>query len=579
MKSFKKILAGVLALCCALSVSACKKKGGGGDEVPNIDEGTTYTLNIYRARNSGMIDGDRDDAVKALIEQKFKADTGISINLDVQLYTNTQIKDIVAINYNNKNQNIDAIFHYLSEDAGSAITGYAKDVSAVKDLDPVLEMYGQNFLAKIQENDDGNLADRSGYFKSSDGKYYRTALSSYSKEGGFGILMRKDYMRDVMSVTGLDPEDYDISNDGFKSMTVSEFEKVMTAIKNNSAENGVVIPVQGAPWDLQRVVATAYGVYAMSGYGLDSNGKFVPQQFTPGWDKYVDLMYRWSSSGIWEKNSNNTTDDQRQTNFVGGRAAAYLAYPTAEQLINLSRKVTLADPSAELMVIAPFACEDANGDAIMENGEQVVNGNLKSNRSFYGGIVHYNSKNYQVLIKYLDWMYSNPDNYELCLYGEKGVDWVDGPDFVYNGKTYKTWKYPTNKTSEYLLKPPYSGKYMLLENVNVSNRISGHYSTVEKLWYTSLYFDFPQFGNTEIEGIWMPMPSRAQSVNASEIDGEYVEEIRSYAWAGQLNKGKTPTTILGEYVNKYRSSMSGYLDYVDGEYQAAKQYFAQKYAE
>lgn len=568
MKTLKRIAAALLATCALVPMAAC---GGGGGAM----EGDTYVLTIYRSRDSGMTDGERDDEVKAAIEEEFYKDTGIRISLNVQLYTNTQIKDVVAVNFGNKNKNIDAIFHYLSEDAGSAITGYAKDATATIDLDPVLNEYGQNILAKIQENDTDNIADRSGYFKY-DGQYYRTALTSYAKEGGYGILMRKDMMNAVKDVTGLDPEDYDITNDGYKSMTISQFEAVMTAIKQN--ETSVNIPVTGAPWDLQRVVATAYGVNAMSGYGLDDNGKLVPAQFTQGWDKYVDLMYRWSSTGVWEKESDTTSDDQRQSNFVAGRAAAYMAYPTAEQLIDLSRRVYAADPSAELMVIAPFASEDSNGNSLYnQDGSQVVNGNMKGYRSFYGGIVPYNSKNYEILIQYIDWMYSDAENYELCLYGVKGEDWVDGDDFVYEGKTYKTWRYPDDKADAYLSKPPYTGKYMLLQNINVSNRISGHYNTTEKKWYTSLYFEFPQYGNTDIEGIWQPTPSRTHATIASALDGDYVDGIRAYAWAGKTFNGKTPTEKLAEHVSTYKSSASAYLEYVNDEYLASRAYFAQKY--
>lgn len=570
MKKIRRMVALCLAACAAATFTACGKKDQG------TMDGETYVLTIYRSRDSGMTDGNRDDAVREAIETAFYDDTGIKISLNVQLYTNTQIKDVVAVNFGNKNKNIDAIFHYLSEDAGSAITGYAKDSTATIDLDPVLEEYGQNVLAKINENDEDHIADRSGYFNDG-GTFHRTALTSYAKEGGYGVLVRKDYMEAVKGITGLDPEDYDIVNEGYKSMTVSEFERVMKAIKENVED--VNISVTGAPWDLQRVVATAFGVNSMSGYGLNENGELVPAQFTPGWDRYVDLMYRWSSSGIWEKESDTTSDDQRQSNFVAGKVAAYVAYPTAEQLIDLSRRVYASDPSAELMVIAPFASEDEKGNCLYnEDGTQVVNGNLKGYRSFYAGIVPYNSSNYEILIRYIDWMYSDPENYELCLYGVKGVDWVDGEDFVYEGKTYRTWRYPDEKADEYLSKPPYTGKYMLLQNVNVSNRISGHYNTVEKTWYTSLYFEFPQFGNTEIEGIWQPQPSRAYATIASSMDGDYVDNIRAYAWAGRTNGGQTPTQLLKQHVETYKASAADYLKYVNDQYVASKEYFAEKYA-
>lgn len=568
----KKILSCLLSIGMAAMCAFLPGCSGNNNAVM---DGDAYVLTIYRSRSSGMTDGERDDAVKEAIEEKFYKDTGTKISLNVQLYTNTQIKDVVAVNFGNKNKNIDAIVHYLSEDSGSAITGYAKDSTATIDLDSTLARYGQNILAKISENDTNNIADRSGYFNDG-GTYHRTALTSYTKEGGFGILVRKDYMEAVKEYTGIDPEDYDILNENYKSMTISQFEKVMAAIKQYN-EN-VNISVTGAPWDLQRVVATAYGVNALSGYGLDDNGNLVPAQFTSGWEKYVDLMYRWASTGIWEKESDTTSDDQRQSNFVSGKVAAYLAYPTAEQLIDLSRRVYANDPSAELMIIAPFASEDEKGESLYnEDGTQVVNGNMKGYRSFYGCIVPYNSANYEIVIQYIDWMYSSADNYELCQYGVKGVDWVDGEDFVYEGKTYKTWRYPDEKADEYLSKPPYTGKYMLLENINVSNRISGHYNTTEKAWYTSLYFEFPQYGNTDIEGIWQPQPSRAYATTASALDGDYVNNIRSYAWAGKMNGSKTPTQILAEHIANYKVSAADYLSYVNEEYLKSREYFSNKY--
>lgn len=572
----KKILAIVLAICSLLMCVGCVDSGDGSDD-PTIDEGKTYTLTIYRSRDSGMTDGERDEAVKAAIEEKFYKETGIKIVLDVKIYTNTQITDMVDVNFNNKNKNIDGIIHYLSEDTGSAITKYAKDVESVIDLDPVLAEYGPNILAAIRENDTNHIADRSGYFPY-DGEYYRTALTSFAKEGGFGILMRKDLMAAVQDKTGLNPDDYDITNPNYKSMTISEFEKVMRAIKEDTG-NDVSIPVTGAPWDLQRTVATALGVNTMSGYGLDENGKYVPQQFTPNWSKYVDLMYNWAKDGIWESESNSVTDDQRQTWFIAGTAAAYLAYPTAEQLIALSKKFYAANTgSEELMVIAPFASENEKGECLYEDGKQVVNGNLKTYRSFYGMIIPYRSENYPVLIKFLDWTYASAENYELCKYGVKGVDWVEGDDFVSNGVTYKTWAYPDGKAEEYLQKPPYTGKFLLLPNINISDRICAHYDTTEKLWYTELYYGFPQFGDPNTEGIWLPEVPREFSSAVTEVEGQYVDEIRSFAWVGLKNQGKTPVELLQEY-HGLRTTYADYFNWLDAQYQSAQGYFANKYAE
>ena len=67
MKIFKKALAMLLALCTIVPFAACGKGNGGG--------GDTVKLTVYRARSSGMTDGDRDTAVKKAIEDKFYKDT------------------------------------------------------------------------------------------------------------------------------------------------------------------------------------------------------------------------------------------------------------------------------------------------------------------------------------------------------------------------------------------------------------------------------------------------------------------------------------------------------------------------
>lgn len=566
----KKILTILLAFTLLFGIISCKRN-------PTAQEGDAYVLTIYRSRDQGMTDGERDDAIRTAIEEKFYADTGTKIKLDLNLYTNEQINNIVDVNFNNKNKNIDAFIHYMSEDDGSAIIKYAKDSASTIDLDPVLNQYGTNILANINKNDDNHLADRAGYFKSADG-YQRKALTSFSNEGGYGILVRKDLMKKVQSVTGLDPEDYDITNESYKHMTLTQFESVMRAIKENTS---VATPVNGKPWDIGRVFGTTFGIDALSGYGFDENGNYVPAQFSVNFDKYVDLMYRWARDGIWETESNTTTDDQRLTNFIAGKCACYVAYPKVELLVSVAKKFYAANTgNEEVMVIAPLASEDADGNALVNaDGSAVVNGNLKTNRGYYGMIVPYRSQNYEILIKYLDWMYSSAENYELCQYGVKGVDWVEGEDFVYNGKTYKTWAYPDGKADEYLAKSPYSGKYVLLPNVNLSNRICAHYETTYKMWYTSCYFEFPTFALDNTEGIWISEPTRDLALQASDIDGDYVDTVRSYAWVGQKLNGKTPSETLASYVVEKRQKDAAFLAFANSEYKSAIEFFNNKYGD
>lgn len=564
----KKIIVFAMTLMFALiAFSGCKNPNQGM-------VGDAYLLTIYRARSSGMRDGVDDNEVAKALEDKFFKDKGIKIKLEMRMYTNNDLPQQVDLNFPNTNQSMEAVIHYLSEDVGSAITKYAKEEDATIDLDPYLEQYGQHILEKIRQNDTDHLSERAGYFPIGD-TYKRNALTSFEEEGGFAILVRKDYMRQVKTITGLDPEDYDILNENYENMTVHEFEQVMRAIKNNV--DGIQYPVSGYPWDLTRVIATAFGVDGWN-YGVDSEGNFVPPQFMLGYERFIDLMYRWSKDGVWETDSTAITEETRLTKFVAGQSAAFLCYPEAKQLIRISKTFYEANPGAELMVIAPLANNYDNGDPVMENGERQVFGNLKSPRAFSGLIVPFKAKNTEILIKFIDWLYENPENYDLAKYGIKGKHWIEGPDKTVGGKTYKTWAYPDAKASQYLVNPPYSGMWDILPNINVSNRISAHYNTVETKWYATIYHSFPTFSNTDTEGIWLPSIPRELAVQAQDVDGKFVENVRGKAWAGILGEGgKTPKQLLQSYITDVQNADREYFDFLTQSYNKANAFLSQKF--
>lgn len=572
------LLAGMLLISSAAVFTGCRQNTG--------MKGDAYVLNIYRARDSGMVDGTRDEQVRQAIEEKFAKDTGINISLQVNVQNNEDLPDKINVLFGV--EEIDAICHYMSEDAGSIVTKYAKEPDSTIDLDPLLAEYGQDYLKQLQTNDPGHLSDRAGYYpitSNNNVTYKRTALSSITNEKGFGVIIRKDLMRAVMAQTGLNPEDYDILNDNYKSMTVSQFEKLMIAIKNDPNNSVGDRPIMGQPWDLGRVVAPALGVNGMADITKDADGKFVPNQFGENYGKLINLMYRWANSDLklWENDAQTTTDSTRQSRIIAGIAAAYCAYPTAEECIKLNQRFKAANsashPEWELMMIAPFASEDENGDPIVNaDGKQQVNGNVKIARSFYGVTVPYNSINSDKLVMFINWMWSNKENYDLCKYGVKGVDWVEGTWTDDQGNTYDTWQYPANKKTEYATKPPYSGKYLILENVKVSNRINGAYSEDEKKWYTRAYNDFPVYGDTETEGIWLPEIPRNYASDESDITGSFVQQVRSPAWAGVKGEGGvTPDESLINYVATMRSKYGSYLDYIDAQYNRGIEYFKNKY--
>ena len=154
MKKITKILlVFLIAALCVGSFAAC----GGGSGGTTSDG--RYILSVYRGRSSGMIDGKDDALVTEAIEKKFKEDTGIGIDLQMTLETNTSIPQKVDLDYSKKDKQMDLVFHYASEDVGSAIVKYAKESESVKEVEGLLEQYGQHILAAIRQGDTIHIAE------------------------------------------------------------------------------------------------------------------------------------------------------------------------------------------------------------------------------------------------------------------------------------------------------------------------------------------------------------------------------------------------------------------------------------
>lgn len=552
----KKIISIILMLIICMSVfAACSEK---------LDAGTTELV-FYRARSNNMSDGTYDDDVTKALEDKFYEDTGNKIKLTMKMYSGDDLPTQVDANYNRAKSQMDAVSHYVSEDGGSAILKYAKEPEATLDLEPLLEQYGQHILEAIRKNDTDHLAERAAYVPVN-GEFKMNILPSYEQERCFGILLRKDMVEAVEQKTGIIAEKYDVLNDDYENMSFADFDKVMRAIKEQYAGK-IQYPVTGAAWDIGRVFAPVFGVDYMNSV-LDQNGKIVPSQLNPNYDKYLELMYTWAKDGVWEKDSANMQDDKRLNMFVSGQAACFIAYPEITNLITVANKFNAAnnDPNAELMMIAP-----------LKNDQGVVNGFMKESRCFEALILPFKTKNAELTIKFIDWMYSDAENYELAKYGIKGVHWVDGEDFVVGDKTYKTWQYPDEKTDEFNLKKPYSGMWEILPNINVSNRINAGYSTNEKTWYVRCTQEFEFFGSEETESYWFADTPSKYNQEADKL-GFYVGNIRGKAWAGiEDDQGRTPMEMWRTYCDDIYVSCADYLNYLDGEYKKAQSFFAEKF--
>lgn len=556
MKRLKNILVFFLITFFCIGAVACKDNGG-------LDP-DTHLLTFYTYRDVGVVDGTEDEVVAEAIGNKFFEDTGIKIKLDVKLYTQADLPIKVDMDWIKKTADLDGVIHYISEDAGCATLKYATEEDTVKDMAPLLETYGKNILAKISENDTDHFFEKASYVRCGD-EFKRNYITSVTPTSRYGMLIRKDLMRSVQSITNLDPEDYDVMNDGYKNMTITQFNDLVYALKENVSSIKYVIAAY--PWDLNNVIAPVFETDAYT-IQQDSDGRYVPTQFTTNMAEYSQQLYEWARDGIWENESLNATNTDRRGWFSLGQAAVFASTPTIDNLIGTARYLQTANPNAEYMMIAPLADE---------NGE--VHGNKKGTDPD-AMIIPEKSTDAEVVVQYIDWLYSDPENYELALYGVKGTHWIEGEEKTINGQVYKTWAYPDAKVAEFNENPPYSGKFCILKNINVSNRIRADYNMEESKWYSLVRDIFPSYAGNAIEGIWIGTVPREYANQYQEIDGTYVNNLRGYVWSGKaFPDGKSALEAFTEYASQKKASCKDYLDWLNDFIAQSKNFFSELFGE
>lgn len=160
------------------------------------------------------------------------------------------------------------------------------------------------------------------------------------------------------------------------------------------------------------------------------------------------------------------------------------------------------------------------------------------------------------IIKFLNWVYKNPENYNLCRYGIEGKHWVNNGDGTYS--------YPEGK-DEYLVKAPYSGILTLVENQNISNLVYKGYSEEESKWLEIAANPDNYIKNDVVNYMWPTNAKITQAYNTS-IVGIYGRCVVP-AWTGQTDPADTFETERRVY---FESGGRTYVDFITDAYKVMK---------
>lgn len=539
----KKLLVLLLAVCMAFTCMACNGKGktstGGDQKLPWEQAKNEATeIKIYMDESNvygSYIAGGEENIVKDAIEKKFYEDTGNAINLKIMYHTHATFG--TAFGGVMSTGQWDAAVSYLGQ-AGLEETALNQNIAM--DLSDLLYEHGEHIYEAIDEQ----------------AMYATTTLTeeiigipSVNKSKIKGILVRKDYMTQVGYTE--DEAEAEASGGTLKyCQTIDDFTDMLRKMKNEIP--GCSMPLIGNSYDIEfAILAGACGTagyqYKSVNYNVDGSVKeVVPGWISEGYDKMLNYAYTWRKEGLWEADNDIRSTQQRISDYTNGYGAVYCVDTNILNLISVARTVKAANPNAQFTILQPLDAVDENGNAIEGSGAYA-----EASRTTDCLIINKRSENAELIIKYLDWMYSSVENYELCAYGVEGEHWVDAGEGYYS--------YPAGLEDRYA-NAPYSGVFALLHNDEFAYRLYSSYTEEERGWIAKVE-SANTIKNATDAMLFYNMPA-GEAANFQLAEANIYRDCAVKTWNGSADPAVTyPVQSAG-----YRVQAEGYIEWLTNQY-------------
>ena len=516
MKTMKRVGAISLAALLSLGLVAC----GGGGEKDGAEKIVIYTGGstefIWRA-------GADEQAVWDAVEAKFLADTGIEIEFEVN-FMGKDMKDKVTTALAG-GQAVDVMISHTS--GGSGVDDWMMSSRNYADLYNLIEDNGQNIIDNSVWTDGTMELDGLERLRTVDGEII--GIPSIISPYKFGILVRKDWME----ACGYTDDESKVAS-GLKLVdNFVAFEEMAKAMKERYNLN---YASTGAIFDLEKAgVVGAYGLdagyYTNVVYEYEGKNYVIPGGGQEGYAEILELENRWAKSGVINPSSDSVTIDKGESEFIAGTTGIFFQDPTVTHLIKVARKCKIADPDAEFTVLGALTKDENSTDK----------GFMRNSVATFAACVPESSKQAELVVKYVDWMYSDVENYLLCQYGIEGTHWTNNGDGTYS------FVEPYSITNA-----PYSGVLALVENQNVANLTLNEYSTEEKKWLETAADKTNYINNPTIDVLLWTLD---ESLN-SDLWTAYadISTFCQLAWRGRKQEG----TIA----EAYATNRANFMDHI-----------------
>ena len=471
MKKKFGLLCIVLAAVMAFAACGGSDTGNGGGGGSGRPAGTKIIIYAGGSSEFSWVKGTEEAAVIEYIEQKYYEDTHNSIDFQIA-YLGEDMRTKLASEIAAGGQVDIAISHTRGE--GSGIDEWAIENDMFYDIADVLYDYAPNLYDAVEGTPLDSLTNSNNQ---------TVGIPSVINPYKFGILVRKD----LMERCGYTDDSEKAASGDYELVdnieTFEEMCKAMNGITGNS------YAVTGAIWDIEK---TFVGAYANAGYFtkgyVDTNNDGTPDSIlmggaAPAFGDMLALQSRWASTGIISVEANSILLDQAEANFISGRTGVFIEDPTIQHLIEVARKTKAANADAEFTVLGALRAKKSDDPATAKKGF------MRNPYATFGAVLLKNTTKARDIMRFLNWVYKNEDNYNLCRYGIEGTHWVNNGDGTYS--------FPEGK-SEYLTRKPYSGILTLVENQNMSNLTYDGYTAEEKHWITDIAGDKNNYVENEV---------------------------------------------------------------------------------
>ncbi len=536
----KRIPCIVLAVASVLSFAACGNNTDPKPDGPNGPRPEAKKIVIFCGGSSeySVVKGSAEDEVITAIEEAYYRDSGTLLDFDVA-YLGTNMTSRLSTAIASHTQ-VDIAISHTRYDSG--IDDYALGQNIYYDLSDMIDLYGQ----KIKEKTDLSIMTTF--------QQEIIGIPSNVNPYKYGILVRKDYMKKAGYTD--DPAEAAADSNLTLLTTIEQFEDMCVKMKTKGLTGNYSI--SGAIWDIEKVFAGAFGDAGYFSYQEVKNDKGEITSLIPGfgtevYQQMLKMEYDWiKKHGILSATTNTTSLEASEGEFISGVTGVFMTDPTVTHLIKVARQTKASNPEAEFTVLGPLS-RAATPDK---------KGFIRPTAGYKAAIVMKESKMAAEIVKFLNWMYSDEANYNLCKYGVEGTHWIDNGDGTYS--------YPAGK-EEYLTRAPYSGIINLVDNEAMSNLIYSGYSAEERAWIANSQKAENYVENDVIDFI---LPRNAgMSLLHNQSLNVYYQNVAVNAWYGT---GDPTKQVEGQdsalyWLKDYLEKDSDYLNWLTAQYKLMKQ--------